>query len=931
MPEQAMSQAVGLVLVVLGHGPTDEASITEACDKVLEMLKSMNKDVPDKQMLVKEIESRVTVWQPQSVSLDDFTGHQDWLAELSQEISWDFWDRYRTYLETEKQLPPRVIARLDESTTRVLSKLENPLREGPWTRRGLVVGHVQSGKTSHYSALICKAADAGYKFIVVLAGIHNSLRSQTQLRLDEAFLGSDTQSGLRSDAPETRQFGAGAMPGAKKLRAGSLTTSHEAGDFRKAVAIRAQIPIGDIPIVLVVKKQTSILRNLFSWLNEIQAVPVSDGTRDKMVPDIPLLLIDDEADNASINVRDASADVDPTTTNRQIRELLNLFEKSAYVGYTATPFANLFSSPAESEKFGLDIYPRSFIESLRAPSNYLGPVRVFGLASEKKHEEDLVEALPITRVIKDYESWIPDKHKKDWIPGKDIPDSLNEAILSFILVCAARRARGQISVHNSMLVHVTRFQAVQRELGQILSDHLDYLKYRIRYGDGGGVDIWIELENLWTRDFAQTMESWPDQVDMLSWSEVRAEVKPSVEKLSLKVLNGSSQDALDYYENRKHGLNVIAVGGNKLSRGLTLEGLSVSYYLRASRMYDTLMQMGRWFGYRPRYEDLCRLYTTSELIDWYREITVASEELRAEFEYMAQRGATPEDYGLRVRTSASGLSVTSPNKMRSAETLTLSFAEDSASTVTFDVSEASLTKNKKAFEELVQTCERVCGPAEKNPKGFNGFIWRSVSGDEITAFLDKYAADPKARAVRPEFMSRYIKDAMKHGELVEWTVAVFSKEGPSRKVQWAGTQIALTTRAARQDADEIRTKRRMTIGTILSPDHESIDLSDEQVSAAQESIQNDESDSDLAFRKLLRRMRSPQRGLIIIYLLEPLAQGTTYEDEQPVTTPLVGFGISFPPSRKNSSVTYAVTEIWRKLAFEDLDDLDPFENGGDHD
>lgn len=929
MPEQAMTLAVGLVLQLLGQGPTDEATIESTCDAVIALLKNKGADYPEKSHLIKEIESRVTVWQAQAVSLDDLTGHTEWLPNRSTEIEWSFWNRYRRYLETVQQLPPAVIARLDESTTRVLSKLEDPERGGPWDRRGLVVGHVQSGKTGHYSALVCKAADAGYKLIVIMAGVHNSLRSQTQLRLDEAFLGSDTQSGLRADAPETRKFGAGAMLGEPKLPAGSLTTSHEAGDFKKAIAQNSQIPLGDMPILLVIKKQTSILKNLYNWLNEMEAVPKADGSDERAIPSIPLLLIDDEADNASINVKDAKGENDPTTTNRQIRQLLKLFEKSAYVGYTATPFANLFSSSEESEKYGLDIYPRSFIESLRAPSNYLGPVRVFGLASDNKDEDDVVAALPITRTVDDFENWMPDWHKKDWVPSADLPSSLKKALLSFVLVCAARRARGQINVHNSMLVHVTRFQAVQQHVGQVLTDYVEYLKYRIRYGDGTGPSVWTELENLWVEDFAKTSDLWPESVDALSWQEVHAEIKPAIEKLVLKILNGSSRDSLEYFENRLHGINVIAVGGNKLSRGLTLEGLSVSYYLRASRMYDTLMQMGRWFGYRPGYEDFCRLYTTTELIDWYREITVASEELRTEFDYMAQRGATPEDYGLRVRTSPSGLSVTSPNKMRTAEKLTLSFAEQTASTVTFDVNEGALEKNRKAFARLIERANAECGSPERDPKGFNGYVWRAVQGEDVAAFLDNYSADPKARAVRPEFISRYIRDAMKNGELVQWTVAVFSKKGNVSKETWAGLDISLTTRAARQTADEIKAKSRMTIGTILSPDHEEIDLTPAQIAEAETraDLTEDSSVKTEQRGRNLRAVRAPQRGLIIIYLLDPIPKDLTSEDEQPVKIPLVGFAISFPRSDKHSSVTYAVTEIWRKLAFQDLDETSDIDDG----
>lgn len=927
-----MSKAIGLALTLLGDGPTDDATIAQTCDLILTMLTAKGDNLPDRELLIKEIQSKVTVWQEQSVSLDDRTGHVEWLVGSSLDIEWRFWERYRRYMETVQTLPPAVIGRLDDSTSRVLGKLEDPDRPGPWDRRGLVVGHVQSGKTGHYSGLVCKAADSGYKLIVVLAGIHNSLRSQTQMRLDEAFLGIDTQYGQRSDTAETKAFGAGAMLGAERLRAGSLTTSHEAGDFKKNIAQNSQIPIGDMPILLVVKKQTSILKNLYSWLKDMHGLPPFEGSENRVIPDIPFLLIDDEADNASINVKDSGDGSDPTATNRQLRLLLNLFEKSAYIGYTATPFANIFSSPEESEKYGLDIFPRSFIESLKAPTNYFGPTRVFGLGDEA--DEDFVEPLPIVREVDDFSHWMPDRHKKEWVPEPNLPDSLKHAICAFVLSCAARRARGQISVHNSMLIHVTRFQMVQQRTSDIVDEYLQYLKYRVKYGDGDGSDVWSELEGIWSQDFEPTMDRWPDDVDTLSWREVRPEIHPAIDKMELRTLNGSSQDSLEYYEHREHGLNVIAVGGNKLSRGLTLEGLTVSYYLRATRMYDTLMQMGRWFGYRPGYEDLCRLYTTSELVDWYREITLASEELRGEFDFMAQRGATPEEYGLRVRTSPAGLSVTAPNKMRRTQKVTLTFSEDIVETVTFDVSDVALDRNRDAFERLVNGARGSLGEPSKSVRRFNGFVWSGVDGGLVAEeFFDRYVAEKKARRVRPEFISRYIKDSMRGGELTTWTVAVFNKvQGVDRYADWADLKVALTTRMARESLKDVETQRRMTIRRVLSPDHEFIDMSDHELDDALSETKRlaeagavesaDPAKIDIPSGRVVRQMRSPKQGLLLIYLLDPKVKDLEPGQAQPVTKPLVGFAVSFPRSANHSSVTYAVNEIWSLLAYEELAEAD---------
>ena len=345
----------------------------------------------------------------------------------------------------------------------------------------------------------------------------------------------------------------------------------------------------------------------------------------------------------------------PPRSTAGFRRLLRTFEKSAYLAYTATPFANIFiDEDEETDSFGEDLFPRSFIVSLRPPSNYTGVVRVFGLDADVTAGIEADAGIPAIRTVADNEAWLPDKHKKDWIPG-DLPASLVEATNAFLLATAARRARGQLG-HNSMLVHVTRFTAVQAHVQRSLSDHISLLRSRIRYGgDDSTASPWPSLRALWERDFIPTTRALMSRPDLVTevgrevgWEEIRNILPDVLDELQLRTMNGTSEDSLAYTESLQP-LTVIAVGGDKLSRGLTLEGLTVSYYLRASKMYDTLMQMGRWFGYRPGYLDVCRLYTTDELASWYRDIAVANEELLREFDYMVALGKTPKDYGLRVR------------------------------------------------------------------------------------------------------------------------------------------------------------------------------------------------------------------------------------------------------------------------------------------
>ncbi len=914
-----MQRAVRLVLNMLPDQAVTSEIIRDEAEAVVGMLQRRDQ-APELQDLIRHVEELVNVRQDGGASLVDPAGHEAWLGERRAQGSWEYWDRYRLYLEDVQQYPRAVVLRLDDVTDSILSKLEDPRRKGPWDRRGLVVGQVQSGKTSNYTGLVCKAADAGYKLIVVLAGIHNSLRSQTQLRLDEGFLGFDSQAQTRdNDGDQAGHYiGAGAMPGVKRLRAGSLTTSAETGDFKTAAAQRLALPIGDMPVILVIKKHAGIIRNVHTWITTMHGEVVAPNR--KVVSDIPLLVIDDEADNASIDTSKEESE-DPTAINRELRRLLHSFDKSAYVGYTATPFANIYASPDESHAtLGEDIFPRSFIEVLRAPSNYFGPERVFGLDSEERG------AIPIHRTIDDFDEWMPNGHKKHWLPPRDeFPESLREAVLDFVLTCAARRARGQAQEHNSMLIHVTRFQDVQERVKEQVEELLLFVKDRIRHGDGDGPSLIEELYQRWDQQYVPT-SSWfredDPALDVPEWEKVRAELHPAVTKIQLRTMNGKSRDALDYYENRNVGLSVIAIGGDKLSRGLTLEGLTVSYYLRASKMYDTLMQMGRWFGYRPRYEDLCRLYTTADLRSWYREITQASDELRAELEEMAAQGATPRDYGLRVRTSPAGLSVTAANKMRRAQKVRLSFSGANPETVLFDVRTDALSRNRAALETLVAALGASSGVRKGNP------LWTGDIGLHVGQFLEAYKSDPMAWRVRPDLIASYIRRCINAGELDDFSVALINNQnGGSGRTSVAGHDIGLTKRALLPDGEvnrrqrELEQEHRYAIRRILSPPDELLDLDDVQVAEALagtvrdwEADPRDRAVPTAPSGPRIRATRRSSQGLMLIYVL------TNAGHEEHVGEPMVGFFLSFPHSEHDIAAEYAVNPVWQQLQAEGLID-----------
>ncbi len=916
---EALDRAVRTVLALL---PQDQAvTAAEIADNVNFIHGRFG---VDRNELLRAVQSLVSVWQDVPTGLEDLRGHVEWLIDVKNERRWDFWDRYRRYLEDVRMLPPLVVTRTHTSTDRILGLLEDPQRQGQWRRTGLVVGQVQSGKTGNYIALACKAADAGYKLIVVLAGSWNNLRSQTQLRIDEGLLGFDTQYQTRYDEERaSSRIGVGEMPGAVRLKVASLTTSAERGDFRRTIAANMALPIGDYPVVLVVKKNRSILNNLRKWIVEVQGEPVgTDG--EKIVRDVPLLVIDDEADNASINTRDANTE--PSAVNRAIRDLMNSFDRRAYVGYTATPFANIYIKPSDgSDRFGFDIFPDSFIENLTAPSNYFGPERVFGLRTEDPDEDD-IEALPVFRTVNDHTTWMPDIHRKDWIPPDSLPLSLRTAVESFILTCAARRARNQVNAHNSMLIHVTRFQQVQNRVKEQVEDLVRLLHDSIRdiYGSSSGTVI-ARLRQLWEQDYVPTMSQFPaDGLRPASWEQVREELRPALAKIVVRAVNGSSADALEYYENRRTGLSVIAVGGDKLSRGLTLEGLSVSYYLRSSKAYDTLLQMGRWFGYRPGYEDLCRLNTTRALGAAYAEITAADDELRRDFEEMSVLRATPSDFGLRVRASPASLIVTAPNKMRHGVKVKLSYSGDLAETVTFDLRDGALRENSDNLTRFLSRLDHLAAPETKD----NGTVWKGVGPEEIVdSFLAGYVPDGKAQRVRPAFLAEYIRNCRRFNELSNWTVRLVSKTGGAPR-RIGDHQVSFITRRATNTPSAA--DPRYTIRRILSPADETFDLGPEQYDLALARTKEiakgkinrttgKPRDPQIPTGPPLRGVRRANQPLLLLYpLRHPL------ETDGLERSPVAGFAISFPRSAHATETEYVVNDIWRQQQF-DGDDEDPDE------
>jgi len=817
---------------------------------------------------------------------------------------------------------------------KILDSLFDPSLNVQIDKRGLIVGQVQSGKTSNYTGLICKAIDAGYKLIIVLAGTHNDLRSQTQLRLDEGVLGFDTQH-TRAFNQNEFKIGVGKIPSKTASVAHSLTSSSSRGDFSKGAADACGFNFEtNEPVIAVIKKNSSILSRLEGWL----ASKAKDETGN-IISSKSLLLIDDEADNASIDTNRIGSDT-PTVINGKIRKILSLFRKSAYVGYTATPFANIFI-PINDD----NLFPRDFIINVPPPSNYIGPERVFGF-NFIENQSAMNDVLPIVTRIHDYSSFVPDKHKRTDPVPTIIPETLKTAIRCFILTCAIRRLRGQIDVHNSMLVHVTRYRIWQDRITELVQKELYKYKNGIDQRDQNILDEFrkdFEDDGKQYKSYKTVSElilnsSLKDidiHIQSHSWYNVLEQLYHAVSRIEVKAIHGTSGDALEYFDHKK-GLYVIAVGGDKLSRGLTLEGLSISYYLRSSKMYDTLMQMGRWFGYRPGYVDLCRLFTSRELNEWFCHITHASEELREEFDYMAGKASsTPEDYALKVRTHPGVLQISATNKLRMAVTVKVSWSGRL-------VESYELKKDNQSINNNIECTRKFLSLLSDNFQiKKNNFLWENVPVDRITDFLATLQTPENLKAYAPCDLVRFIETQNPNSELTEWRVALMSKKTASTSIpfQINGNTFHAGCFIRNQDSNNSDENIYYLIKShIISPDDEFLDLSAEEYKSAMELTRkkrkekNIEGEPTYPNGQIVRNeIRDPKKPFLLIYLLDPAGVYPKNAVVPSELNPFIGYAVSFPKSYHNENIAYMVHEqLLEQFKNQDEDDDDDFENNEDN-
>ena len=802
----------------------------------------------------RRLEASFDVTQERGATL--IADHKPWVRERG--IEFFYWKRLKNYF-LDGRLPPNVVSMLDTGSSEILDYCGNPTDDDGWKRRGMVIGHVQSGKTTNYAALICRAADAGYKVVILLAGLTNLLRTQTQERMDDYFLGKTS---VFQVAPEDLSI----MGYGDRRRLPAYGTSRDR-DFSGAAADTFGVHLVALkePVLFVTKKNKRTLANLAAW---IQGQQPGGLIRE------PLLLIDDEADNASINT---SARPDRVTAiNEAIRSLLRLFERSTYIGYTATPFANIFIDPnSKDEMLADDLFPTHFIKVLEPPNNYVGADRMFA------EDGDLTAHV---HLVADYEDILPLKHKNDLLPSV-LPESLRDAVRVFALARALRVLRGQGAGHCSMMINVSRFNNVQFQVHGLVYQYLERLKEAVAVNAGRGLTAREDPEIAALADSFETSYAGLN----IDFQTVLASLQEGVREISVIVVNMRSVQTLDYRKHQDVGLHVIAVGGLALSRGLTLEGLTVSYILRNAAASDTLMQMARWFGYRDGYGDLCRLYLPEQSRDHYGDITEAIAELRGEVVRMERLRQTPATFGLKVRESPTGLKITAANKMRTATRMTLcqSYAERFIEGYALRNDAATNSQNLDSVHAFINGL----GPMETNPGPRNnlmssGLMWTGVDGGMVMQLLKAFVfseAHPDLGRIQGDrsLFGDYVADRYQ-SELSHWDVAVpaYNVEAGKESYRIATEQRQLVRHASGVILEDESTYKVTRKNKVANPRDEMIGLSPEMVKRAKAE----------GSRGAGKYCRARTRPLMLIHLFEA---GVSSGPPEPRFTDRVVVSLSF--------------------------------------
>lgn len=831
-----------------------------------------------RQLILDDLSKPRKLKDPPSLVADD-DANQYWY--LGPSLTQDkYWPSLLKYLN-EKKWSQEAIDSIDQSSTKIISLLSHP-GIGEFSKRGLVIGYIQSGKTANYTAVIAKAADVGYKLFIVLSGITNKLRRQTQERLNKEL--------VNLNSPDWN----------------SLTSLDTDFSTRSNINVNALLgKRADLRYLCVIKKNQAPLRKLVEWLK---------GASEDVIRDCPVLVIDDESDQASLNIQKEQNE--RSTINHLILEMLGTLPKVAYIGYTASPFANVLVDPSIYE----GLYPRDFIIDLPKPLGYFGPEAIFGRDRLQFDEfEDDLEGLDMIRVIPDEEATElkPTPNQREFFEPSITP-SLEQALKYFWMATAARIVRGQIesdskvineeestqkskSDHSTMLIHTTLYADSQLQQATPVSEFKDLiLKSLLDYDE----TLIKELKELWRNEQARVPSS-EMQLESVDFDDLFNYLTEVVSRTQVIVENHlvPEDERLKYEEGP--GIFIV-IGGNILSRGLTLEGLVVSFFLRTADAYDTLLQMGRWFGYRPGYEDLPRMWMTQELKNYFYDLATIEQEIRYDIRRYESEKLTPLDFGVRIRTHPM-LSITSRLKMQSARPCQISYSNTRQQTAIFNIKDEEwLINNINVTDSLIRNLRTEDSMNYRFVDG-NRWIFNEVDVQYILNFLNEYLIHENSIHIKNQLLRGYIEEQNKTGRLTKWNVVIRSrKESELGTINLGGLDVNLINRAK--------------VGSEYEPD--SIDNPVANLKAIVSKIdlvadfENIEEFSRLTqddlFQKRIEKV--PDTGLLLIYPISKDSRpkgGSKNSIALNAIEHLIGIGIVFPKSEIDTPLAYMSVDLSR--------------------
>ena len=838
---------------------------------------------------------------------------------INNEYVWPkqgYWSRYRRYL-LGKFSPDKVDA-LDRTTDGILRYLGNPKsRKAEWKRFGAVIGQVQSGKTGTFVGLLAKAIDAGYIHIIVLSGLHNNLRAQTQIRVDEGLVGATNYDGKWED------IGVGNLPGEdSKVDIGSpvvLTTAQDAGDFaRNSQGWRGS----DRPTIVVIKKNVAILKRFREEMMSDEGTNTPKST-------LPAIIIDDEADQASVNSRGEDT---PTAINREVRQLMDLYKKASYVGFTATPFANIFIDPeAEFEDIVAgrkipDLYPRHLIRLLQPSAEYFGPRELLAYEGDGPR---------LTAPADDYESWLAPKHKKTAVPGS-IPESLRDALAAFMIGTAVKRlrkgAKGKVGYdpemneHTTMLVHVTRYNDVQAIVRDQVRAEFDLAKHELLGGNSSGP--WYQRLEAQYSSIVSMGEALRDNLapDLATWligksfsfQDAITHLRTILKEFEIEVVNGEVADALRYRKSRER--IIIAVGGDKLSRGLTLEGLTISYYLRNAANWDTLMQMGRWFGYRERYLDLCRVYMPATLESAYEEVLEAIVDLEDQLRKADISGAEPIDFCLVLVGSSMGKMPTGRmgDKKKMYQVGGYGGGLLQKRVLPIEPDSEAFRNARKAFENLIAESSTYRVEKGDITGSERMVLYKGVPSEVVQSFIQLTNLPQSGTEEDAKGLVKYLQEHASAGRLVNWTIGIPSVDqypiwDRYSEVSLGGLEIGPSRRRTQ---GEVKLPGYRRIVTLINPAHEGAGLTDAQrrdggiFGLAPEKVEPGQ------FRTARLVDGEPVEGLLLVYPIVNAKVKGEPQSGMPHHPWTVAWAMSLPPitedQKRRAFVPKATWDAWER-------------------